>query len=69
MTIAQAEDLRAFSLPRLDTEAMGYADVIVIPQIAGTVEFFNQARPAGAGRRAAISWRWWPRRGRAATPC
>lgn len=45
MAIARADGLRAFSLPRLDTEAMGYADVIVIPQIAGTVEFFNQARP------------------------
>jgi len=45
MAIGRAGGLRAFSLPRLDTEAMGYADVIVIPQIAGTVEFFNQARP------------------------
>ncbi len=42
---AGAGGMRAFTLPRLDTEAMGYADVIVIPQIAGTVEFFNQARP------------------------
>ncbi len=45
LAVARDCGMRAFTLPRLDTEAMGYADVIVIPQISGTVEFFNQARP------------------------
>ncbi len=38
--------LRAFPMPRLDTEALNYPRVLVIPQVAGGVEFFNQAAPA-----------------------
>ncbi len=36
------EGFRVFSLPRIETEALGYADVVIIPQCTGVI-FFNQA--------------------------